>query len=162
MENKTEKISKNTASKIVITILLVLLLILGGIVAYMALSDGDDKTAIITNADESLTNVDDSNELRVKMNTSLRIAKDTIQDLQFYNLNKDRYMECKIRLDGEDSYVYESPMIKEGEVIAADIIDTKDIKEGTNKAVAEVYAYNMDKNLTKQTNINITLILAEE
>lgn len=136
--------------------LIILLIIAIGAAVFLFLHE--DKTAIIITTDKQVQDVDETNQLRIKINPQIEVKSGTMQNIYFENVNKDRYMQCKIKLSGEDKYIYESQMISENEVIQADVIDESRLKKGENKALAEIYAYDLHKEKTKQTNVEIVLI----
>lgn len=138
--------------------LIILLIATVSIAAVLFLKDKNDKTAVIVNTDQELQDVDTTNQLRVKINPQIVVKQDTMQNLYFENVNKDRYLQCKIRLEDSKKYIYESELISENEIIKADVIDESKLKKGNNNALAEIYAYDKNKEKTKQTNVKIVLV----
>ena len=98
-----------------------------------------------------------SGQLRIRINSAVQIYEETMQDLAFANLNKDRQLECKIKVG--DTYIYDSGFIQTGDIVQADVIDTSVLQQGKNTATAEIYSYDMDKELVSQTNTIIDLYL---
>ncbi len=146
---------ENTKSKqtAMIITLAVLLCISAAAAIYMAAADED--TAVVAKTGEELEEPDETGKVRVKMNTYIEVYEDTMQSVNFYNLNHNRLLKLKITADGRD--IYESKYIKEGEVLEADIADTSHLPKGESKALAEIYSYTLDKELLGQRNVEITL-----
>ncbi len=103
---------------------------------------------------------EDGSSTRYRMNTTLTVAKNTIQDLGFENINKDRYLRIKIKLDYENDteYIYDSKLVPFGQRITADVL-LKPVPAGTYHTIAECYSYSLDKKQLAQTNFQITLIV---
>lgn len=141
------------AQSVIIVVLAVLLCISAAAVIYMAAAK--DKTAVVVKTRESLENPDETGKVRVKMNTYIDIYEDTMQEIDFYNLNHNRLLKLKITVDGDD--IYESDYIKEGEVLEADLADKPMLAKGEHAALAEIYSYTLDKEPVGQRNVEITL-----
>ena len=155
MEITNEKSKKQ---KWIIIILLITVALMGAGLFYV-LSGNDlrtSKTAVIVQTDEELNDMS-SGQIRVRINSAVQIYEETMQDLAFANLNQDRQLQCKIKVG--DTYVYNSGLVKSGDIIQADVVDISALKQGKNQATAEIYSYNMDKELIGQTNTIIDLYL---
>ncbi len=155
METTNEKSKKQ---KWIIIILLITVALMGAGLFYV-LSGNDlrtSKTAVIVQTDEELNDMS-SGQVRVRINSAVQIYEETMQDLAFANLNQDRQLQCKIKVG--DTYVYNSGLVKSGDIIQADVVDISALKQGKNQATAEIYSYNMDKELIGQTNTIIDLYL---
>ena len=155
MEITNEKSKKQ---KWIIIILLITVAIMGAGLFYV-LSGNDlrtSKTAVIVQTDEELNDMS-SGQIRVRINSAVQIYEETMQDLAFANLNQDRQLQCKIKVG--DTYVYNSGLIQSGDIIQADVVDISALKQGKNQATAEIYSYDMDKELIGQTNTIIDLYL---
>jgi len=155
MSERVEVVEKKkSGKKIALIVILVLIIAALGTAVYF-LATQEHQTAVITETQEQLSTPDEDNMLRVKMNTGIIVQEGTMQNLEFYNLNEGRYLQLKIKVG--DEYVYESQYLAQGEVIKADIIDEGKLKDGSNEALAEIYSYDLDKNLIGQRNVEITL-----
>ncbi len=155
MEITNEKSKKQ---KWIIIILLITVALMGAGLFYV-LSGNDlrtSKTAVIVQTDEELNDMS-SGQIRVRINSAVQIYEETMQDLAFANLNQDRQLQCKIKVG--DTYVYNSGLIQSGDIIQADVVDISALKQGKNQATAEIYSYDMDKELIGQTNTIIDLYL---
>lgn len=155
MESTNEK---NKKQKILIIVLLIAVVLMGVGLFYALHSDDleTSKTAVIVQTDEELNDMS-SGQLRIRINSAVQIYEETMQDLAFANLNEDRQLQCKIKVG--DTYVYDSGLVKSGDIIQADVVDISALKQGKNQATAEIYSYNMDKELIGQTNTIIDLYL---
>lgn len=155
MESTNEK---NKKQKILIIVLLIAVVLMGVGLFYALHSDDleTSKTAVIVQTDEELNDMS-SGQLRIRINSAVQIYEETMQDLAFANLNKDRQLECKIKVG--DTYIYDSGFIQTGDIVQADVIDTSVLQQGKNTATAEIYSYDMDKELVSQTNTIIDLYL---
>ena len=130
-----------------------------GVGLFYALHADDletSRTAVIVQTDEELNDMS-SGQVRVRINSAVQIYEETMQDLAFANLNQDRQLQCKIKVG--DTYVYNSGLVKSGDIVQADVVDISALKQGKNQATAEIYSYNMDKELIGQTNTIIDLYL---
>lgn len=142
-------------------IILVLLFLLAAVLAgsaFFYLNQEPVKTAVVEKTTEKVHDVSDG-QIRIKIASNIRISSHTMQNLGFSNLNSDRLMRCCIRKEKskEGDYIYESQYLDEGETITADVIDDSGLKTGSNKAMAEIYSYDKDKNQMGQTNVEIIL-----
>ena len=155
METKNEK---NKKQKILIIILLIAVAFMGAGLFYVLNSNRleTSKTAVIVHTDEKLSDTS-GGQVRIRINSAVQIYEDTMQDLAFANLNEDRQLQCKIKVG--DTYVYNSGLIKSGDIVQADVIDTSALQQGKNTATAEIYSYDMGKDLIGQTNTIIALYL---
>ena len=149
---------KNKKQKILIIILLIAVALMGAGLFYVL--NGNDlrtsKTAVIVQTNEELSDTN-GGQVRIRINSALQVYEDTMQDLAFANLNEGRQLQCRIKVG--DSYVYDSGLVKSGDAIQADIVDTSTLKQGKNQAIAEIYNYDMDNELIGQTNTIIDLYL---
>lgn len=136
--------------------LLILLIVAISAAAFFFLQE--DKTAVIVNTDQKLQNVDATNQLRIKINPQIEVKENTMQNLYFQNVNENRYMQCKIKLEGAEEYIYESQLLKQGEIIQADVIDESQLRKGYNDATAEIYTYDLNKEKTAQRDVGIVLV----
>lgn len=101
----------------------------------------------------------DNASTRYRFNTTMTIIKDTIQNLNFENLNKGKQLRIVIKADPKDKDpIYDSGMIPEGSVVNADVL-SKSIDKGEYNTIAECYAYDKDENQLSQTNFEIKLIV---
>ncbi len=155
MESTNEKSKKQ---KILIIVLLIAVVLMGVWLFYALHADDlrTSKTAVIVQTDEELNDMS-SGQIRVRINSAVQIYEETMQDLAFANLNQDRQLQCKIKVG--DTYVYNSGLIQSGDIIQADVVDISALKQGKNQATAEIYSYDMDKELIGQTNTIIDLYL---
>ncbi|MEY8367095.1 hypothetical protein AALA22_15825 [Anaerovoracaceae bacterium 41-7] len=149
---------KNKKQKILIIILLIAVALMGAGLFYVL--NGNDlrtsKTAVIVQTNEELSDTN-GGQVRIRINSAVQVYEDTMQDLAFANLNEDRQLQCKIKVG--DTYVYNSGLIKSGDIVQADVIDTSVLQKGKNQATAEIYSYNEDKELKGQSNVIIDLYL---
>ena len=152
------KMIKEKKNIIIISVLAFLLaaVLAGGTIFY--LNQEAPKTAVIEKAPYRLHDMSDG-QLRIKIGSNIRVSSHTMQNLDFTNLNSGRLMKCFIRTSdsNEGDYIYESQFLGEGETITADVIDDDRLKTGVNKALAEIYSYDRDKNEMGQTNVEIVL-----
>ena len=155
MESTNEK---NKIQKILIIVLLIAVVLMGVWLFYALHSDDleTSKTAVIVQTDEELNDMG-GGQLRIRINSAVQIYENTMQDLAFANLNEDRQLQCKIKVG--DTYVYNSGLVKSGDIIQADVVDISALKQGKNQATAEIYSYDMDNELISQTNTIIDLYL---
>lgn len=137
----------------IIVVLATLFCISSAAVIYMAAAD--DQAAVVVETDENLEKPDETGKVRVKMNTYIDIYDETMQSIDFYNLNHNRLLKLKITVDGES--IYESDYINEGEVLEADLAEVSSLPKGETTALAEIYSYTLDKELMGQRNVEITL-----
>lgn len=142
--------NKNTIIKLLIIIVLILAVFL------IRQCNAPQKTAIIVGGDEQVQEAVNG-QIRIKMNPSINIKKGTMQDMEFCNYNKDRLMQVKITVG--EKQIYESGFVNPGDILKADIIETKNLKKGVNQAVAEIYTYNLEEEPIGQTNVKIQLNL---
>ena len=102
----------------------------------------------------------DQSSTRYRMNTTITVVQNTIQNLDFENINENKYLRVKIKLDydNDTDYIYDSELVPFGKKVTADTL-LKEVPAGTYHAVAECYSYSSEKEQLSQTNINITLIV---
>ena len=149
--------AENRKGTLIIILLLVLVLMGVGLFNAGPIEEQRiQKTAVIVQTDEALNDMKNG-QLRIRINSAVQIQADTMQNLAFANLNKNRKLQCKIKVN--DVYVYDSGFVETGDVVQADVIDTTALKEGKNTATAEIYNYNMNQELIGQTNTVIDLYL---
>ena len=155
MESTNEK---NKKQKILIIVLLIAVVLMGVWLFYALHADDleTSKTAVIVQTDEELNGMG-GGQLRIRINSAVQIYENTMQDLAFANLNEDRQLQCKIKVG--DTYVYNSGLVKSGDIVQADVVDISALKQGKNQATAEIYSYDMDNELISQTNTIIDLYL---
>lgn len=148
---------RNRRQKIVIMVLMSAVITLS-IGLYFSLQQNDNisKTAVIVQSSEKLNDMR-SGQLRIRINSAVQIYGETMQDLAFANLNKDRQLQCKIKVG--DICVYDSGFVKSGDIVQADVVDISVLQKGKNPAIAEIYNYNMEHELIGQTNTMIELYL---
>ena len=99
---------------------------------------------------------------RYRLNSTITVAKNTIQNLDFENVNEGKYLRIKIKLNPDDNdYIYDSELVPFGKKIVSDTLSKTDIPAGTYKTIAECYVYSPDKEQIAQTNFEITIIVKE-
>lgn len=148
---------KNRRQKIAIIVLMLAVITMSiGLYFSLQRNDNTSKTAVIVQSSEKLNDMR-SGQLRIRINSAVQIYGETMQDLAFSNLNKDRQLQCKIKVG--DTYVYDSGLVKSGDIVQADVVDTSVLQKGKNPATAEIYNYNMEHALIGQTNTMIELYL---
>ena len=149
---------KNKKQKILIIILLIAVALMGAGLFYVlnGIYLRTIKTDVIVQKNEELRDTN-GGQVRIRINSAVQVYEDTMQDLAFANLNEDRQLQCKIKVG--DTYVYNSGLIKSGDIVQADVIDTSVLQKGKNQATAEIYSYNEDKELKGQSNVIIDLYL---
>lgn len=146
-----------TKEKKIITILIVLLICALAVSSFLLLKR-DTKTAVIEKTEQQLNDAEKTGQIRIKINSTIQVEGDTMQDIDFYNVNDNRLLKCKIKLKANDECVYESEFVNPGEYIKADILNS-DIKAGTHEAIAEFYSYSVDsKKKIGQVNAEIVLV----
>lgn len=160
-ETKTEKKEKKEKKKTIILIIIIILLM--AIVAMLGIQlSKPSVTAVILESNEEVHDPDTTGTIRISVEPTITIKQGTMQDLNFFNTNKNRLMSIKIYTQVGDEIkdlVYDSPKIEPNKVIAGDFIDTSKLTKGNNKATVEVYYYDLDGNLIGQTNVkDITLV----
>ena len=138
---------------------LVILLVIAGFLLIMGDRGKDDVTAgqtavIEVDTETELTDTS-GGQIRIRINPVVDISGGVMQNLNFANYNEERLLRCKI-LAGEE-YVYDSGLIKSGDILKGDYIRTKSLASGKNEALAEIYSYDTADNLLGQTNVKIIL-----
>lgn len=146
---REENKKKNRLIKGLIAVILILLLLL------IKQCSAPNKTAVIEVNNKDIQEIQDG-QIRIRMNPSITVKHETMQDMEFCNYNEDRLMKLNIKINGAS--VYESQFIKPGEILKADIIDTGMLKEGDNDAIAEIHTYSISEAPIGQTNVKIVLI----
>ena len=150
-----------TFNPIYLGVLLVLLLGLALGVYFATLPQDENLTDNRYIEEVSTTEVHtDQSSTRYRLNTTLTVAKNTIQNLDFENINEGKYLRLKIKLDYENDtdYIYDSELVPFGKKVTADTL-LKDVPAGTYHTIAECYSYSMEKEQLSQTNFKITLII---
>ena len=159
-EEKEEKKEKRRLIFLIL-IIIILLALLGMLVWILS---QPVTTAVILPTAEKVHDADVTGTIRISIEPSVTIKDGTMQDLNFFNTNKNRLMSIKIYTQDGDKVkdlVYTSPKIKTGTAIAGDFIDTSKLTKGTNKATVEVYCYDLEENLIGQTNVKDISLLYE-
>jgi len=154
MNENDEQRRKQRRRMIILIIILLLLLFATGLCIYKLLNT---KTAVIVRTDEQLHDITDG-QMRIRICSDIRVVDGSMQNLNFENINEARLMRCFIRLEGSDKYCYKSQYIEPGEIIVADLIDSSELKRGSNYGIAELYTYDME---TKEQigHVNVKVIL---
>ncbi len=110
----------------------------------------------IENAESPERN-NDMTATRYRFNTTLTVIKNTIQDLNFENLNRHKQLRITIKAaPGDKELIYDSGLIPEGRMVTADVLKKKP-GPGTYKTVAECFAYDEKGRLQSQTNFEVRL-----
>lgn len=159
LERTPEERERRRRFLFLIIILLILLMMLG--IFACKISDSA-VTAVILPTDEEVHDTDVTGTVRISVEPVINIKNGTMQDLNFFNTNKNRLLSIKIYTQDGDKIkdlVYTSPKIKTGMAIAGDFIDTSKLTKGINKAMVEVNYYDMEEKFIGQTNVkNISLL----
>lgn len=158
----TREEKKQRRGLIFLIIIIIILLAMLGALVWMISQPA--KTAVILPAAEEVHDTDATGTIRISVEPSVTIKNGTMQDLNFFNTNKNRLMSIKIYTQEGDKIkdlVYTSPKIKTGTAIAGDFIDTSKLTKGTNKATVEVYCYDLEENLIGRTNVKDISLLYE-
>ena len=97
---------------------------------------------------------------RYRMNTTMTIVQDTIQDLNFENVNEGKSLRIKIKKDykNDKDYIYDSGLVPFGKKVTADTL-IKSVEPGTYETIAEVFVYDENEKQIAQTNFEIKLIV---
>ena len=99
---------------------------------------------------------------RYRLNSTITVVKNTIQNLDFENVNEDKYLRIKIKLNPDDNdYIYDSELVPFGKKIVSDTLNRTGVPAGTYKTIAECFVYSPDKEQIAQTNFEITIIVNE-
>ena len=160
---ENENVNQNGKDKKKKTTIVILILVIVALVAALAITschflndNGPSRTAVIEqDNDTDLNDVDTTGQLRIKINPVITVKNDTMQNLNFCNYNEGRLLQCKIKVG--DNYVYDSGLLKEGEILKGDFVEMKYLKKGANEALAEVYSYSPEEEPIGQTNVKVTL-----
>jgi hypothetical protein len=155
MENTEEEKKNKKKALIFIIILLLAVMAVEGALLYKKLTyTGASVTAVIQDGTEELNDPDTGN-LRISINTDVTVIDDTMQNLDFANYNKNRYLRCRIKY-GND-YIYDSGLLPENKVLVGDFVDTDKLEKGDNDVIAEVYSYSLDEEEIGQTNVQLVM-----
>ena len=102
---------------------------------------------------------EDSSATRYRFNTTMTIVKDTIQNINFENVNEKKQLQIKIKLHPDDKdYIYDSGLIPHGQIVKADTL-LKHAEPGEYSTIAECYSYNEGGEQQSQTNFEVRLIV---
>lgn len=159
---RKEKEKEQKQRLIFLIVLIILLLVMLAMFAYKLSQPVE--TAAILPANEEVHDADATGTIRISVEPSVTIRDGTMQDLNFFNTNKNRLMSIKIYTqDGNKikDLVYTSPKIETGTAIVGDFIDTSKLKKGTNKATVEVYYYDLEEKIIGRTNVKDIALLYE-
>lgn len=140
-------------SKKIIIAILAAIVVIAGVFVTLAVINHD--SAEIANETVETYDTSDGN-VRLRITTDITVKDGVMTNLDFGNVNKDRIMDCAIKID--DNCVYQSPKIETGKKIVSDKIDISSLEPGTYEAVAEIRSYT-GENLSGQTNIGVNLIV---
>lgn len=143
----------------IIAIFLLLSLIAGAVFVMMPREEVIPPNRYLEENNSGITNSNHT-ATRYRMNTTMTIIKDTIQDLNFENVNEGKYLRIKIKKDykNDKDYIYDSGLVPYGKKVTADTL-LKSVDPGTYETIAEVYVYNENEEQTAQTNFEIKLIV---
>ena len=145
-------------------IILLVIAVLIGIIIFLGMKLSQPQpTAVIEQTEEEVHDTADGT-VRIMVEPNITVKNGTMQDLNFFNLNKDRLMSIKLYTaeDGEiKDLIYDSPKIATSEVIAGDLVDTSKLTKGNNEALAEVFYYDTEGNQIGQTNVRDLTIVYE-
>ncbi len=151
---KKERKQKILTVLLIIALIIILILLMIQCQGEPAYS-GPSRTAVIEKNEEEALTEPESRNTRIVISPSVQIINDTMQDLYFCNFNKERLLQCKIRVG--EVYVYDSGLLEEGNELIGDFIETEALEAGDNAALAEIYSYDLEKNPIGQTNVNLVL-----
>ena len=163
-ENIEKKEKKN--KWLIILILLLILLLLGAAIVIFNLSNSSNvvdieepqmKPIFEPDEEKEIITRNEPGELRARINPVVYVKHDTMQNLELYNLNSDRFLICELYC--EDEKIYTSDFIREGEMLKGDVIKTDCLQKGDNEVTVEISSYNLDKQKVGQTNVLINLVL---
>jgi flagellar basal body-associated protein FliL len=154
MENTEAKKSKKKALIFIIVLLLAVMAVEGTLLYKKLTYTGASVTAVIQDGTEELNDPDTGN-LRISINTDVTVMDDTMQNLNFANYNKNRYLRCRLKY-GND-YIYDSGLLGENKVLVGDFVDTDKLEKGDNDIIAEVYSYSLDEEEIGQTNVQLVM-----
>jgi hypothetical protein len=118
---------------------------------------GPSQTAVIYQNEEESLNIPESGSIRIVISPVVQVIDKTMQNLGFCNYNKDRLLQCRIRVG--EQYVYDSGLLAEGSELIGDFVETEMLKKGENEALAEIYSYTLEEQPVGQTNVKIILNL---
>lgn len=102
----------------------------------------------------------DETSTRYRMNTTITVVQNTIQNLDFENINEGKYLRVKIKLDPDNDtdYIYDSELVPFGKKVTSDTL-LKEVPAGTYQTIAECYSYSLEKEQLAKANVKITLIV---
>ena len=149
-------------------LLLLLLLLLIGFGIYMLLTsnkqvpENPQINRYIEDAETETLNAD-SSSTRYRFNTTMTVIKDTIQNMNFENVNEEKYLQIKIKLHPDDEdYIFDSGLIPPGKMLTGDALLTH-IEPEEYETIAECYSYGKiseeDFEQLSQTNFEIKLVV---
>jgi len=167
MNEKARNFSLGIMKKrLVISLLLLVFLALGGTIALLNMNSSEktidndslqSKPIFVPEAGKEILTRNEPGELRVRINPVVYVKHNTMQNLELYNLNKDRYLVCELIY--EDEIIYTSDYIKEGEMLKGDVIKTDNLNKGDNEVTVAISSFALDKQKMGQTNVIINLVL---
>lgn len=146
---------QNEKQRKIIIVLIVIMIAMAGVIAYFLLHDEKQETAIIVETNEELEKTEETGDISVTISPSVVVEENTMQNLNFYNLNEGRDLQLKIKVG--DKYIYESPLVKTGTKIQADVIDTSALSKGENEVLGEIYSYDLEGNERGHHNVKFII-----
>jgi len=148
----------NLFYKIIVLVMLILLITASAVICWQYQTiHSQPPTAVIENNDKEELTDTSTGMIRIKINPFITIKNGTMQNLNFCNYNEDRLLVCKIKVN--DTYIYESDYVDEGNILKGDYIETGCLEKGGNEALAEIYSFSKEKEPMGQTNVKIVLSL---
>lgn len=133
-----------------------------GVCAFIASQRQPEINRYIEEVDTTETVNNNDSTTRYRLNSTITVAKNTIQNLDFENVNEGKYLRIKIKLNKDDTdYIYDSELVPFGKKIVSDTLNRTDVPAGTYKTIAECYVYSLEKEQIAQTNFEITIIVKE-
>lgn len=143
--------------RLLLLILIIILLIISVILASVVIFSSSRDNAVIAGTKEVLHDVSDG-QVRVRINSFINVNGETMDNLEFCNINENRLMRCKIRLADSSKYIYKSKLIESGSVIQSDTLRRNKLQDGNNNCIAEIYTYD-PKTEEQIGQINVEIIL---
>lgn len=146
-----------------ILFIIIALLLTGLMVTIFFMLSRPEEVLINRYIEENDTEIVNTNHsaTRYRMNTTMTVIKGTIQNLNFENVNENKYLRIKILKDASSSeYIYDSGFVPYGKKIVADVL-SENIATGTYNTLAEVLVYDENKEQVVQTNFEVKLIVKE-
>jgi len=116
------------------------------------------QAAVIEKDEEVQLNDMVSGSTRIKLSPSVTVENGRLTNLNFCNYNEGRLMKCRILV--EDTCIYESIFLKEGEMLSEDVLPdgaAKSLKPGPQEALVEVHTCTLEEEPVGQTNVKIKL-----